>query len=324
MRIRNFAFGFLKLIVILAVVAAIISTALSLYYKPVLERIISQALGARVSIENIHLEVKKQTLLITGLKLYNPEGFGKDKLLADVPRIRAVFDFKNLIINKKVHIATLDIYVKILAVMKDKKANFNVEKLAIFKEDFQEIPLQVDKLILTADHVIFKDASRGARLHVEHFNVNIKNQIYQGLPSFEDITAKVISEMIKRTTIKGAKMLGGAVVIGAVGGWPLLIAGETYNVVAGKNGYEVVFDVAYEDAYKASLEAADELGKNIRQRKSSGIILASIDSMDVVIRISKKEAGKTSIFVSAKKYFFPKLNIAGGVLYEIAERLGKV
>ncbi len=48
--------------------------------------------------------------------------------------------------------------------------------LAQFKEDFQEIPLQVDQLILTADHVVFKDASRGDRLYVEHFGVKIKKR----------------------------------------------------------------------------------------------------------------------------------------------------
>lgn len=324
MRVKKIIIGLLTTLVILALIAGVLLLFIRYYYRPILENVLGQALGAKVKIAGVRLNVKKHTLLISGFKLYNPEEFGKDKLLADLPQINATFDFKNIATTKKLHLTKLEMYVKILVVIKDKKGELNVEKLALFKENSQEIPLQLDQLVLTADIIIFKDASKEEHLHIESFNINIKNQVYQGVPTVEDITATVISEMIKRTTIKGAKMLGNAVVIGAVGGWSLLLAGETINVVTNKAGYDITLDVTYEDAYKASLEVAKELGKDIRQRQSEGIISGCIDDADVVIKISKELDDRTSISVSAKKYFFPKPNIAGGISYEITERLGKI
>lgn len=317
---RNSVIRFLKIGLILLVIAASALATALYHYKAILENVASRALGAEVKIGRINLELKSGKLLISDFKLYNPEGFDTNKLLIEVPRISATFDARKAFFNNKLNLNTLDIYVKTLAVVKDNKGRFNIEHLAIFKEQFQEIPLQLGQLVLSADNVVFQDSS-GGHLHTEYFDVGIKNQVYKGLPSFEDITATVFSEIIKRTTIRGARMLSNAVIMGAVGGWSLLIVGETLNSAYGKNGYEVVFNAGYDDAYKACLSVAGELSRNFHQRPQEGIIEGEIDDANVVIRVAKKEADKTLICVSARKYFLQQLNIAGGILYEITEKL---
>jgi hypothetical protein len=322
MKIKKLMVRFLIFVFSLIVIAGILSAIVSLYYKPILESIIGKALGAKVTIGSISLEIKQHRLQINDFKLGNPQGFGEDKLLAYVPRISADYDQKSLIVNKKLHFTLLEIYVKTMVAIKNKEGKLNVEQLAIFKENFQEIPLQIDRLLLSADHVIYKSADKQGLWHIQDFEVKIKNHVYEGLPTLEDITAKVISEMLGRTTIKGFKLLGAAALMGSFGGWSLIIPAQTARVMSQKSGYEAVFKAGYEEAYKASLEAAQELGKNIAQDKEKGIIQGYMNDANVTIKITRQEA-KTIVSVSAKKYFFAQLNIAGGVLYEIAEKLNQ-
>lgn len=321
MKIKTLIIGLAIAVVSVIVIGVVLLSVLVFYYKPFVELAIGKALGATVEMDRIHVDVKNRTLYITNFILHNPEGFAEDEALAYVPRIAAVYDPKSIIVNKKLHFITLDIYVKGLVAIKKKGGKLNVEQLAIFKENFEELPMQTDRLILTADHVVSKDFTKGERLHIEEFDVNIKNQAYEGFPTFEDITAKVVSEMLNRTTIKGAKLLGVAVLFGSVGGWSALIPAEAVVVMSEKGNYEAVFNADYEDVYEASLEAAHELGKNIVEYKNDGIIKGYINDADVTIKIVKKNLSKSNVTVSARKYYFAKLNIAGGVLYEIAQKL---
>lgn len=322
MRIRKLIIGLLTALVLLVVVAALLLSVLHFYYKPILENIIGQALGADVKIGSIHLELQKHILRIDDFKLGNPAGFTQDETIVYVPQIIGEYNQETFMVNKKLRFTTLDIYVKTMVVIKNKDGKLNVEQLAIFKENFQEIPIQIDQLVFTADNVIFKDVRKDGLLHIENFNVNIRNQTYKGLPSLEDITAKIMSEMLKRTTIKGAKILGTAALMGSVvGGWSLVIPAQVVRVMSSKSGYEATFDAVYEDVYKASLETAHELGRKIYERKDDGIIQGYLDDADVIIKITKKQPKKTDVCVSAKRRFLPKLNIAGGVLYEIAQKL---
>lgn len=312
------------IVVILALLIAAVSvTALLLlrYHKHVVEIILGRALGADVDIEAISVDLKSDTLRITGFKLHNPKDFAKDAVFAYVPEITGKYDRKSAFVNKKLHFTDLYVYVRMAAFIKDKAGRLNADQLAVFKENFQELPLQTDRLILTADYAAYKDLSGGGLPHTEVFEVRILNALYEGFPTFEDITAKVMSEIMKRTTIKGAKLLGLAVIAGAAGGWSVIIPAEAVMVLSGKDSYQATFDAGYEDAYKAGLETAKELSKKFREYKDKGMIKGHIDGADVAIMIRKRDDGKTDIAVSARKHLLPKLNIAGGVLYEIAQKL---
>lgn len=242
-------------------------------------------------------------------------------MLAYVPKITGEYDPKSLFVNNKLHFTALNIYVKAVVVIKNKGGRLNVEQLAVFKENFQELPLQVNRLILTADYAVYKDLSKSGLPHTEAFAVNIRNAAYEGFPTVEDITAKVTSEILGRTTIKGTRLLGVAVLTGAVGGWSVIIPAEAVVMASSKDSYQATFDTRYEDAYETSFEAARELGKKVYEYKGEGIIKGYIDDADVVIMVKKRRDNKSDVTVSARKLFFPKLNTAGGVLYEIANKL---
>jgi hypothetical protein len=317
-----------KLLAVISVilVAAVAATLILLfaflrYHKSAVEAVIGQALGATVEIDAISIDLKNSALRITGFKLHNPKDFSEETILAYVPRITGRYDPGSLFVNNKLHFTALDLYVKTMVVIKNKSGKLNIDQLAIFKENFQEIPIETDRLILTADYAVYKDLSKGDLPHIETFEIGIRNEAYEGFPSIEDITAKVTAEILRRTTIRGSELIGIAVLAGAAGGWSVLIPAEAVVVLSKKDSYQATFDVRYEDAYAAGLEAARELGKKVHEHKNEGTITGYINDADVTIKIKKRQDNKTDIVVSARKLYLPRLNVAGGVLYEIASRL---
>lgn len=321
MRKRKLVTGIGIVLVLAAAITSILLFAFFRYHKSAVEAVIGQGLGAAVEIGTISIDLKSNILHITAFKLHNPKDFTEEAILAYVPKITGEYDPKSLFVNNKLHFTTLDLYVKTIVVIKNKKGKLNVDQLAIFKENFQELPLQADRLILTADYAVYKDLSKGDLPHVETFEVNIRNAAYEGFPTVEDITTKVMAEILGRTTIRGTELLGVAVLAGAAGGWSVLIPAEAVVVLSSKDSYQATFDVRYEDAYAASLEAAHELGKKVYEYKDEGMIKGYINDADVTIKVKKRQDDKTDITVSARKFYFPKLNVAGGVLYEIAHKL---
>jgi len=64
-----------------------------------------------------------------------------------------------------------------------------------------------------------------------------------------------------------------------------------------------------------------KMGRLTKEDRSGGILGAEINSAQVALKIRKKSNNKTELVISARKYLFPKPEIAGGVLYEISEKL---
>ena len=79
--------------------------------------------------------------------------------------------------------------------------------------------------------------------------------------------------------------------------------------------------MSFDNVYKESLEVLKRKGKITREDKSRGIMSATINSAQITVQINQKAGNKIQIVISARKYLLPKPEIAGGVLYEISERL---
>ncbi len=313
----------ISLLLFAAIVIGIIIGVMIYKHKIIIERIFSQSLGVEVRINDIKLDYNKGILDISDFRMHNPEGFPKDEILIYIPKITAEFNPRSIMIDKKLHFTKVYIYVKSMGVIKNRDGRTNVDEIAFFKESSEEIPLVTDKIVLTAESVVFKDYSKGKLPVVETFNVNIKDATYAGFPTADDVAAKVFSEILGRTTIKGIKIMGVAVLAGAIGGWTIMLPAGAAVVLIGKDSYKATFDVSYDEAYKASLEVAREFGKNISENKIKGIIKGDINNCSVAIKIDKLEDNKVDVIVSARKHFFPKRERSGGILFEIAQKISK-
>ncbi|PIQ89445.1 MAG: hypothetical protein COV72_03030 [Candidatus Omnitrophica bacterium CG11_big_fil_rev_8_21_14_0_20_42_13] len=89
----------------------------------------------------------------------------------------------------------------------------------------------------------------------------------------------------------------------------------------GKDSVRQIIDASFEHLYKVSLEVVERMGTISEHDASSGVIKANINGAMVALILRKNAGNKTEITISARKYMFPKLDIAGGVLYQILDKL---
>ncbi len=89
----------------------------------------------------------------------------------------------------------------------------------------------------------------------------------------------------------------------------------------GKDSVQKIIDASFEHVYEASLEVVKRMGTITKDDASNGVIKANINGAMVALILRKGVDNKTEITISARKYMFPKLDIAGGVLYQILDKL---
>ena len=213
-----------------------------------------------------------------------------------------------------------------LILTKDKDGNLNVDalKTSQVKELSKEEPskkkelfsLQVDELVLSIGRVIYKDFTKGDEPFVQVFDVGIENKTYKNITNPEQLSTLILVEAMKPAAIKGAGIYAAAAATG-IG----LIPAGVAAVFSGKSTTEADFNTTVERAYSTSLETIKKIGEVTQEEVSKGIIKAKVECAGVTVKIYQKEQGVVRIQVAARKFLIPKPGIAGGVLYQITERL---
>ena len=89
----------------------------------------------------------------------------------------------------------------------------------------------------------------------------------------------------------------------------------------GQDDVEQVINSDFGHTYDMSLEVLKHIGIINQQDASNGVIKAHINGSSVALILRKASGNKTEITISARKYMLPQLDIAGGVLYQILDRL---
>jgi hypothetical protein len=121
---------------------------------------------------------------------------------------------------------------------------------------------------------------------------------------------------MKAAAIKNAKIYGVAMLTG-VAVLPVAVA----VTFIGKDSLQQIIDASFEHMYEISLEVVKHMGTITKRDASSGVIKANINGAMVALILRKGADNKTEVTISARKYMFPKLDIAGGVLYQILDKL---
>ena len=118
------------------------------------------------------------------------------------------------------------------------------------------------------------------------------------------------------TALKNAGVYAAATVLG-VGFLPAGILG----VMVGNDASSAEFDKSYDQVYQACLDFAKQKGEVKSEDKASGTVKAKINGADITIKIDKAKNHKMNVKVEARKFMIPKPEIAGGLLYQITEKL---
>lgn len=305
---------------VIVVVSILAATILKDFViKSVITVVATQVTGAPVHIDGFSLGLFNQKVRISGFKMYNPKGFPRGTLV-HISKINVTYDLGALF-KKKLHLLSAEIELKEMGLIKNAAGKLNVNELKVMKQEekkkakpSKQMPMQIDLLKLGIGKIVSKDYSSGKEPVVYVYDVNI-HKSYKNITSVQQLAALIIMEPMKAAGIEGAQVYGVAMAAG-VAVLPVGIAAT----FAGKDYARQEFVSSFEKAYDVSLAVLKRKGK-VTEDNLAGIITGEVDGAKVTIRIKKKTVNKVEIMVSARKFMLPKPKIAGGVLYEIAEKL---
>ncbi|MBF0532919.1 MAG: hypothetical protein HQL23_07485 [Candidatus Omnitrophica bacterium] len=282
--------------------------------KPIVTMIISRMLGAPAHIDRFAFGVFDPSIQISGLKVYNPKRFPPG-LLMDCSKINVIYD-RPALLKQILHFVFVKIELNEIGITKNQKGLLNINSLKTSQSTSpsQATALRIDLLTLGIGRIVYKDYSESKEPVVRVHAVNI-HQSYKNITSAQQLALLIIAEPVKAAGIKGLEIYGVAMLAG-VAVLPVGIAATYF----GNDSVRQTFTMDGERAYAASLMVMQSMGKLINADKAKGAIQAVIQGAKVTARVEMK-AHTTEIQITARKYQFPNPDIAGGVLYQIAEKL---
>jgi len=281
----------------------------------VVTTVVSKLTGAPVHMDSFSLNILSSTIRISGFKMYNPESFPIG-VLVSCPKIKVIYDSATLFKQKR-HFLLVEIELKEMGLTKNKEGKLNVDSLKIVQQPKSSppAPMQIDLVTLSIGRIVYKDYTIGTEPSVSVYEVN-RHKSYKGIPTAQQLALLVLAEPMKAAAIRNAQIYGAAMLTG-VAALPVAVAAT----FIGKDYVQQIIDVSFEHIYKISLEVVKRMGTITKDDASSGVIKANINGAMIALMLRKGADNKTEITISARKYMFPKMDIAGGVLYQILDKL---
>ena len=280
--------------------------------KSALTSAVSRVTGARVHIDGFSLNILSSTAHISGLKIFNPKGF-PEGILVSCPRIDVIYEWATIFKEKR-HLLVVNIELAEIGLTTNKEGKLNVDSLAVVQSHSAPVPIQIDLVTLGIGKIVYKDYRNGSEPDVRVNNVN-KQKSYKGIPTVQQLVALVMAEPMKAAGIKSAQIYG-VVMVAGVAVLPVAVVAT----FIGKTSVQQKIDVPFERAYDVSLEVLKRMGRVSKEDPAKGAIQANINGANVSLKL-QREGSRTELTIAARKYFLPKLDIAGGVLYQISEKL---
>ena len=176
-------------------------------------------------------------------------------------------------------------------------------------------PMQIDLVTLSIGKMVYKNYIGGAEPRVRVYDIN-RHSSYKRIPTLQQLTFLVLAEPLKAAAIKEAAVYQVAMLTG-VAALPVALAAT----FIGKDSVRQVIDASFEHIYEVSLEVIKRMGRITKEDAPNGAVKANINGSMVALQLRQEADNKTEITISARKYMFPMLDIAGGVLYQILDKL---
>ncbi|MDD5680995.1 MAG: hypothetical protein PHI59_07120 [Candidatus Omnitrophica bacterium] len=311
-----------RLIVIGAVIAGFFMLGIikDQVIKSVVTVVTSNVTGAPVHIDSFSLGIFTQSVKISGFKIYNPKGFSRG-ILVDLTKIKVTCDLGALF-RKKLHLVNVEVELRELGLEKNKEGVLNVDSLKVVKEGKKEsakkggqMPMQIDRLKLSMGKIVLKDYSTGSGVVVSVYDIGI-NQEYKNITSAQQLIGLILAEPMKAAGIRSAKIYGAAMLAGVA----VLPVAAAFTL-AGQDSATKDIARSFDRVFDTSLAIFKQKGEVSRQDRAAGVVSGNINSADITVKIIRKSGNQAQVTVSARKYLLPKPEIAGGILYEISEKL---
>lgn len=201
----------LAAIAIFFVVIFVVKNAIA---KTAIEGAVKLATGLSLKIEHFDFSLMRSYVGIRALTLYNPRGF-TDRVMVDMPEIYVNYKLAPFF-KGKVHLEEIRLHLREFVVVKNQRGELNVDALKPVQTSKREAearqrketpkaagkapPLQVDRLALRIEKVVFKDYSKGPEPSVKEFRVNL-NEEYREIQNLNGVVGMIILKVMMHTPI---------------------------------------------------------------------------------------------------------------------------
>ncbi|MCF7874830.1 MAG: hypothetical protein K9L87_03735 [Candidatus Omnitrophica bacterium] len=286
-----------------------------LIIKSIATKSASKAIGAPVDIDNFSLNIFSSTVDISGLKIYNPSGY-PEGILVSCPKIKIIYDFGSFL-KRKPHLLLVEVELKEMILTTNKEGKLSVDSLKIAQEPEgpPPAPVKIDLFNLSIGRIITKDYTTDNPPKVRVHNIN-RQKSYKGIPTARQLIFLVLTEPMKAAAIENAAIYGATLATGFTV-LPIVVATK----FIGKDHVQNVVDLNFKDLYKISLEVMKNKGQITKEDPSGGAIKATIEGARVALALRQISDDKTEITISARRFMFPQVEIAAGILYQIVDKL---
>ena len=132
----------------------------------------------------------------------------------------------------------------------------------------------------------------------------------------QQLIGLLMVESMKPAAIKGAGIYGAMSFAGVA-----FLPGVVGGVFTGKDTVADTFNVTFDKAYETSLGILGEMGEVKSEEREAATITAIVSGATVTLKIEQKSKRESKITISARKFFLPKIQIAGTVLHKLTEAL---
>ena len=182
------------IVTVIVIIVFLFLAARNILARTIVAKGVKAVTGMAVDIKSINIGLFRPGISVTGLKVYNPQGFS-DKLLAHIPEVYVDFDLAGLLRNR-VHLRQLKIDISELNVILSESRKLNVNSLALFlpKPGVGKAPqVQIDELWLKVGKVTYKAYLPAVGVKSKEFNMALDEK-------FHDVTnpSKVAADVLKR------------------------------------------------------------------------------------------------------------------------------
>jgi len=285
--------------------------------KPVVEIVATRTVGARVTLGTFSLNLFTHKLRITDLHVYNEEGF-PPQIFFNASEILVDTDLGSAL-KGQLHFPLIIFRLNKMTVYKNAQGKFNVNELKIVQEKLHEktkgpLPnFKIDELRLNIEQVIVEDDSQTPPL-IEAYNLNLKDKTIRDINGVPKLIGAVMFEALKPTAIQGAGLYAATTLMGVA-----FLPGLAIGLAVASDQAVSDMPFAVDHVFRQSLELVKRLGKVKKTDEAAGKIWGTVYGCDISIDVQKTGWGQSKIIIKARKYFFPKPQIAAGLLYQLKE-----
>jgi len=204
-RKSKISIGKIAVLVILGLLALILLVYLGRNFliKTVVAIEVQKAMGMKVAINQLDLELFPGELEIKGLTVYNPPGF-EGEALVKIPSIDAEFDLPTLLAGK-FHFRYLNLNINEFNIVKNYNKELNLNRIqAIVKANSgpattpannKSTSFRIDQLVLTLSHVNNLNYSK-RHPSVQRIPLGIYRERFYNLRSIDDIVKLVVVRVV--------------------------------------------------------------------------------------------------------------------------------